>query len=656
MNRNTYRPAKAFRVFLVAVLIAGFILTAVPAPVAHAATFTVNSTADAVDASPGNGTCATAGGNCTLRAAIQEANALSGNDTLLLPSGTYTLTISGADDNASAGDLDFTSNVVISATGMTRPVIDGNGSVLNERVFDVTGVFTVTISGVVIQNGNALSDYGGGIFVASGGTLTLNTSLLKGNRSRCGNAIYSAGDLISNDSSLTENDFADTPYCSTMTAVNVSPGNMTLNYTMVGNNASGGGIYNEGTLTLNNSSVSGNTGHLVGGFYNYGNVTLNNSAISDNSVTVSGGGIYNYGTVTLNNSTVNNNTATQSGGGIFNTGLGTLNLNNSTVTDNTAGYGGGGGIYRDSGAVTMQNTILAGNTASATGPDCNGTIGSSGYNLIGNNSGCTITGTTTGNLTNVNPNLGPLIGSPGYQPLMAGSPAINAGNPGGCMGSAGLLTTDQRGAARVGFCDIGAYEYRTPGPAASITAFGGTPQHAPPLSPFATPLQALVLDSIGSPVNNVTVSFAAPASGASETFANTATYTTTAVTDGSGIATAAAFTANAITGSYSVTATVSGVITPATFSLGNLVWYVAPGGNDANNCQSPAAPCATINGALTKPNFLPGDTIRVAVGTYGGTGNEVVLLDKSAILSGGWDTTFTLQSGTSTVTGQAITP
>jgi hypothetical protein len=82
-------------------------------------------------------------------------------------------------------------------------------------------------------------------------------------------------------------------------------------------------------------------------------------------------------------------------------------------------------------------------------------------------------------------------------------------------------------------------------------------------------------------------------------------------------------------------------------------WYVTPGGDDGNDCLSPGAACATINGALGKPGFVISDTILVATGTYTGTGAEVVLLDKSATLSGGWDGTFTMQSGTSTVDGEA---
>lgn len=58
---------------------------------AQAATFTVNSTADTTDATPGNGICATAGGTCTLRAAAVEANALPDEDRIVVPAGTYQL-------------------------------------------------------------------------------------------------------------------------------------------------------------------------------------------------------------------------------------------------------------------------------------------------------------------------------------------------------------------------------------------------------------------------------------------------------------------------------------------------------------------------------------------------------------------------------------
>ena len=89
------------------------------------------------------------------------------------------------------------------------------------------------------------------------------------------------------------------------------------------------------------------------------------------------------------------------------------------------------------------------------------------------------------------------------------------------------------------------------------------------------PFQAAVVDSIGSPVNGVMVHFSAPASGASGMFADSATFTTSAVTAETGLATAATFTANELAGSYTVTAAVNGAVVPANFLLANRAWYVA---------------------------------------------------------------------------------
>ncbi len=82
------------------------------------------------------------------------------------------------------------------------------------------------------------------------------------------------------------------------------------------------------------------------------------------------------------------------------------------------------------------------------------------------------------------------------------------------------------------------------------------------------------------------------------------------------------------------------------------VWYVATTGDDANDCAAPSTPCATINGAIGKA--MDGDTIKVAIGTYAGTGYQVVYVNKSIFLSGGWDASFTTQSGMSTIDGQNV--
>jgi parallel beta helix pectate lyase-like protein/PASTA domain-containing protein len=85
-------------------------------------------------------------------------------------------------------------------------------------------------------------------------------------------------------------------------------------------------------------------------------------------------------------------------------------------------------------------------------------------------------------------------------------------------------------------------------------------------------------------------------------------------------------------------------------ALAATVWYVSPSGSDSNSCAVPTAPCLTINGAIGKAGA--GDTVDVAVGTYTGTGTNVVTIDKDLTLSGGWDSTFAQQTGRSTIDGQ----
>src|SRR3989442_999830 len=91
----------------------------------QAATFTVDTTLDLVDAVSGDGLCATASGACSLRAAVQESRALLGPDTIILPSGIYTLTIAGASNNsATSGDLDISEELTIVGAGARTTIVD----------------------------------------------------------------------------------------------------------------------------------------------------------------------------------------------------------------------------------------------------------------------------------------------------------------------------------------------------------------------------------------------------------------------------------------------------------------------------------------------------------------------------------------------------
>lgn len=109
----------------------------------------------------------------------------------------------------------------------------------------------------------------------------------------------------------------------------------------------------------------------------------------------------------------------------------------------------------------------------------------------------------------------------------------------------------------------------TSGPPAAIAATSGTPQSATVSTAFANPLVATVTDVDGNPVSGASVTFTAPATAPSGTFAN-GTNTEIDITDANGNATSSTFTADAtVGGPYTVTATVAGVATPANFLLTN---------------------------------------------------------------------------------------
>jgi hypothetical protein len=136
------------------------------------------------------------------------------------------------------------------------------------------------------------------------------------------------------------------------------------NSTISGNSAtSGGGIYTDGgTLTVTNNTISGNSATSGGGIYtDGGTLTVTKSTISGNSAAEDGSGIYtSVADLTVTNSTISGNSAT-SGGGIYTDG-GTLTVTNSTISGNSAQFGGGG-IYIDSGTLTVTNSTISGNSA-----------------------------------------------------------------------------------------------------------------------------------------------------------------------------------------------------------------------------------------------------------------------------------------------------
>ncbi|PZA07738.1 MULTISPECIES: right-handed parallel beta-helix repeat-containing protein [unclassified Meiothermus] len=345
--------------------------------------FTVNTPADTVDATPGDQACADSSQNCSLRAAVMEANHLSDPVVVQIPAGIYTLTLTGNDEGG--GDLDLNGNITLRGAGQASTILDGNGTtglikVYSGKTVRIEGLtlrkapnnaFGVFSDGNLTLDGVALKDnLDAGAYI-NGGTATLSNVTVSGNGK---NGIFvNGGSLTLTDSTLSDNPGTGLRNYGTATLTNV---------TVSGNG--GGGILNTGTLTLTNVTVSGNstTGDGGGIANEYsGTLTLTNVTVSGNSTTVDGGGIANSGTLTLEGVTVSGNRA-RNGGGIYNTG--TLTLKDTTVSGNSATNGGGiagggtltnvtvsgnsatngGGIY---GGGTLTNVTVSGNSATGNG-------------------------------------------------------------------------------------------------------------------------------------------------------------------------------------------------------------------------------------------------------------------------------------------------
>jgi PKD repeat protein len=307
--------------------------------------------------------------------------------------------------------------------------------------------------------------------VDDGGMMTVTNSTLSGNWAIRGGGIFNGGAAVINNSRLAVNDSTLSGNSASHYGGGIANEWSTVtinNSTLSGNSASytSGGIANVvGTLTINNSSLTGNSaGDHAGGIGNFNSTaTINDSTVSNNTAGRHSGGIDNQGLLTVNNSTLSGNFASWAGG-ISHFG-GTVTVTNSTLSGNSASRYAGGIFIGGGYIANMGNTILAGNQAPE-GPDCfaYGTLVSQDYNLVESTADCTITGSTAHNIYGQDPVLGPLQdnGGPTWtQALLPGSPAIDAGN---CPGQ----TEDQRGFPRpvdlpavpnaADGCDIGAFE------------------------------------------------------------------------------------------------------------------------------------------------------------------------------------------------------
>lgn len=398
------------------------ILLMAPAP-ALAATWYVSGTGDD-------------GNNCRTKA---TACATIGHAISLAASGdTIEILPAGYQEN-----LNIPFNLTLNGGGALTTVVDGGNSA---SVFTVGAGVRLTLSNLTVKHGLS---YTGGGGVANAGTLTVIKSNFYVNTAISGGAILNTGTAIISNTNFSGN----SPY-------------------FFGHTASCGAIDNRSTMTITNttfySNFANNNFTAGGAICNGGALSIIASTFYDNQSQGNnsglGGAIYTYaGTLTVTNSTFYLNSATSGGGAIY-SGGGAVRISNSTFGVNAEPGGSGGALNNAGGSFLIQNSIVA-NTGY--GGNCAGVIKSNGYNLSSDSS-CQFK--SAGDRNGANPKLGPLRNNGGPTQTMAvtsGSPALDAGNPGGCRDFAGkLLTTDQRGQPRPGKgdpagCDMGAYESQT---------------------------------------------------------------------------------------------------------------------------------------------------------------------------------------------------
>lgn len=379
-----------FALVATAFVIIGWMLPAPggPAPVSAATvTFVVNSAADAHDAHPGGGKCADRAGRCTLRAAVEAADAEPAGTSvsITVPAGKYLLTLGSLDLTGNTIAITGAGSAAIGITGTSSTIVQAKGSF---RVMGVGAAATATLSKVTITGGNAgNSGYGGGVYNA--GKLTVRLCAISRNKAVAGGGLANAGGTLT-----------------------------VIGSTVTGNHApyyGGGGIQNgglknlPGVVTVTDSTVDGNTsGGDGGGILNGQNghpasahsaavsvrpgcprlrrcasglgrlpagrpptaglkLTVAGTQFDGNTSGNAGGAIANDGGVAVvTTSTLSGNSAGAGiGGGIQ--AFGSLTVDLSTITANRADYGGGIEAYDGHVAVpstaTIEQSTLSGNTA-----------------------------------------------------------------------------------------------------------------------------------------------------------------------------------------------------------------------------------------------------------------------------------------------------
>jgi len=233
------------------------------------ADFHVTSLDEGDDLTPGDGICAASRG-CTLRAAIQEANALTGPQTIALGYGVHQLNISEEAGRlrATSAPLLVTDALTITGLSPDRTIINANGQ---SRVMRVDNA-TLSLRGLMLSGGTITGDDGGGVLVVNG-ALVLEEVAVTGNSARNGGGVMAhASSVTIRQSAITENRAqAD-----------------------AGAEGSGGGVHlRNSSLAVQNSTFGGNQAEKGGAlFSDNGTASLQNVTLIGNGANAEGGGIH----------------------------------------------------------------------------------------------------------------------------------------------------------------------------------------------------------------------------------------------------------------------------------------------------------------------------------------------------------------------------
>ena len=327
---------------LVLLAVGGLAVTGVAGTASAGEEFVVTTVEDTVDATPGDGECEDAAGDCSLRAAVQEANALAGEQRIRLSSATYVLSRAGAgEDAASTGDLDVTGPLVVLGGGAT---VDAAGL---DRVVDVLRGASLTASEVTLTDGAVARNQDGAVIRSFGALDLRDAAVTDGRGGRFGGGIASTGTLRAERV--------------------VVEGNTTQ--------TAGGGIAASGSSQLTQVRLVGNTSVVGGGVVNAGTLDADGLEVVDNTAQLSGGGLSTEagGTTTVDGSTFSGNVARggradNGGGAVANRG-GTTTLTGTTLADNRAvdGAGSGGAVLSTDGDLTLTRVSASGNEAARAG-------------------------------------------------------------------------------------------------------------------------------------------------------------------------------------------------------------------------------------------------------------------------------------------------